>query len=149
MAATDGGSFVSGLRSQGIKADRIALDERSTDREISEAIAKVKAADVVIAGLFARVRSGAKNSIGLPVAGEKVLRETFRLNKPTIGISFGNPYFLRDLPELKSYIAAYGDMPSLQRATANALTGKQDFYGKLPITIGNYPRGTGLQIAKP
>ncbi|MGI8470122.1 MAG: glycoside hydrolase family 3 protein [Pyrinomonadaceae bacterium] len=141
-----GNSFIGTLRSQGIKAEKIALDERSTDREISDAMAKVKAADVVIAGLFARVRTGAKNSIGLPTAGEKVLRETFRLNKPTIGISFGNPYFLRDLPELQTYIVAYGDMPSLQRAAANALTGKQEFYGKLPITIGNYPRGTGLKL---
>lgn len=143
-----GNSFVGTLRAQGIKAERIVLAERSTDKEISEAMEKVRKSDVVIAGLFARVRSGAKNSIGLPDAGEKVLRETFRLNKPAIGISFGNPYFLRDLPELKTYVVAYGDMQSLQRATANALTGKQPFYGKLPITIGNYPRGTGLTLAK-
>ncbi|MGI8554878.1 MAG: glycoside hydrolase family 3 N-terminal domain-containing protein [Pyrinomonadaceae bacterium] len=142
-----GNSFVGELRSQGIKAERIVLDERSTEKEISDATAKIKNSDIVIAGLFARVRSGAKNSIGLPTASEKVLRETFRLNKPAIGISFGNPYFLRDLPELETYIVTYGDMPSLQQATADAVTGKQNFYGKLPITIGNYLRGTGLQIA--
>ena len=141
-----GNSFVGSLRAQGIKAERIVLEERSTEKEISDAIAKVESSDIVIAGLFARVRTGAKNSIGLPAAGEQVLRATFRLNKPLIGVSFGNPYFLRDIPELETYIVAFGDMPSLQRATADALTGKQVFYGKLPITIGNYGRGTGLQI---
>jgi hypothetical protein len=36
-------------------------------------------------------------------------------------------------------------MSSLQKATANALTGKTLFKGKLPITVGDYARGTGLQ----
>jgi hypothetical protein len=38
-------------------------------------------------------------------------------------------------------------MPSLQRATARALTGEIDFKGKLPISLGeNLPRATGMQI---
>jgi hypothetical protein len=39
-------------------------------------------------------------------------------------------------------------MTALQRAAGNALTGKNNFKGKLPITIGNFPRGTGLSPAK-
>lgn len=142
-----GSSFVGTLRAAGIKAERIVLEERSSPKDVEEALKKVAGADVVIAGLFARVRSGAKNSIGLPEAGEKVLREAFALKKPTVGVSFGNPYFLRDIPEFKTYITAYGDMTSLQRATANAIVGKQDFLGKLPITIGQYKIGTGLKLS--
>jgi hypothetical protein len=37
-------------------------------------------------------------------------------------------------------------MPSLQRATANGIMGTDNFVGKLPITIGEYPRGTGLSV---
>lgn len=122
------------------------MDEFSTEKEISEAIEKVQKSDLVIAGLFARVRSGAKNSIGIPAAGEKVLRSAFSAQKQTIGVSFGNPYFLRDIPEFGTYIAAYGDMNSLQRATANTISGKQEFLGKLPISIGSYKYGTGLRI---
>lgn len=141
-----GNTFVWTLRANGIKTERIALDERSTEKEIAEAIEKVKNSDLVVTGLFARVRSGAANSIGIPEAGEKVLKSAFANNKPTIGVSFGNPYFLRDIPQFQAYIAAYGDMSSLQRATANALIGKQDFVGKLPITIGDYKYGTGLSL---
>lgn len=139
-----GQTFVGTLRANGIKAERIVLDEFSTEKEIGDAIEKVQKSDLVIAGLFARIRSGAKNSIGIPRAGEKVLRSAFGAKKQTIGISFGNPYFLRDIPEFGTYIASWGDMTSLQRATANAVAGKQDFVGKLPITIGNYKYGTGL-----
>ncbi len=141
-----GSSFVGTLRANGIKAERIALDSRSTEKEIADAVLKVKKADVVVTGLFARVRSGAANSIGIPSAGETVLKAAFADNKPTIGVSFGNPYFLRDIPQFNAYIASFGDMTSLQRATANALIGKQDFVGKLPITIGDYKYGTGLSL---
>lgn len=141
-----GNTLVSVLRAGGVKVERIAIDERSTPQEIENAINKSKAAEVVIAGLYGRVRSGAKNSIGLPEAGEKVLREVLNSEKPVINIAFGNPYLLLGFPEMKTYIVAYGDMTSLQRASAEAITGKIEFKGKLPITIGAFQRGTGLQL---
>ncbi|HRH45137.1 MAG TPA: glycoside hydrolase family 3 C-terminal domain-containing protein [Pyrinomonadaceae bacterium] len=141
-----GNTLTNSLRSLGLTPERIVFDDRSTAEEATAAIAKIKKADAVIIGLFARVRSGAKNSIGLPEKGVTVLQEALKSDKPVVSIAFGNPYFLRNLPEMKTYIAAYGDMPSLQRAAANALMGNSDFYGKLPITVGDYPRGTGLSL---
>jgi len=47
---------------------------------------------------------------------------------------------------LRTYIVAYGDMPSLQQAVARALLGEIDIAGRLPISLpGLYPRGTGIQ----
>jgi beta-N-acetylhexosaminidase len=106
-------------------------------------------ADVVIVGLYGRVRSGAKNSVGIPENGAAILREALAANKTVIGISFGNPYILSSFPEMKTYLVAYGDMPSLQRASARALLGMQDVNGKLPISLpGLHPRGTGIQTSK-
>ncbi len=136
------------LRQNGIKFEFAAFDERSTEAEQNRAFERAKNADVVVAGLFGRVRSGAKNSGGLPASGVNVLQKLLAAEKPLIGLSFGNPYLLRDFPTMKTYVVAYGDMPSLQKATANAITGNQEFYGKLPITIGDYPRGTGLNLKK-
>ena len=66
---------------------------------------------------------------------------------PVVGISFGNPYLLQSFQGLQTYVVAYGDMPSLQRAAARALAGRSDFTGRLPITLpGLYPRGTGIQL---
>ena len=89
------------------------------------------------------MRTGAKNSVGIPEAGARVLRELLAGDKKIINVSFGNPYLLNNFPEMKTYIVAYGDMSSLQRATARALVGEIDFKGKLPITIGDYKAGTG------
>jgi beta-N-acetylhexosaminidase len=141
-----GNTFTQALRSAGLQTERIVIDERSTPKEISEAIEKAKTSEIVIAGLFGRVRSGAKNSVGLPDAGAQVLREVLQIKPDTIGVSFGNPYLLKSFPEMKTYVVAYGDMTSLQRAAARALSGEIDFMGKLPISIGeNFPRGTGIR----
>ncbi len=144
-----GNTFTQALRASGMQTERIVIDERSTPKEVSEAIEKAKSSEIVIAGLFGRVRSGAKNSVGLPDTGARVLREVLQSKPETINVSFGNPYLLKNFPEMKTYIVAYGDMTSLQRSAARALSGEIDFLGKLPISIGeNYPRGTGLNLKK-
>ena len=143
-----GKTFANHLKANGVKAHRIALDERSTEKEIASAIKKAGEVEIVIAGLFGRVRSGAKNSIGIPKSGETALRQILKSDVKTVSIAFGNPYLILGFPKMKNYIVSYGDMLSLQKATADALLNKSDFYGKLPITIGKYPVGTGLNIRK-
>ena len=129
-------TFQRTLRQSGIKFESVILDERSTTEEINAARKKTREADVILAALIGRVRSGAKNSAGLPEAGAKFLSEILRDDKKVISLSFGNPYLLNNFPEMKTYIVAYGDMASLQRATARALVGEIPFKGKLPITLG-------------
>ncbi|CAN5566108.1 hypothetical protein BH20ACI4_BH20ACI4_18140 [soil metagenome] len=143
-----GNTLTRTLVRNGLQVERIAIDERSTDKEIENALKKASESDVVVAGLFGRVRSGAKNSVGLPEAGEKVLKEILKNNTPVVSIAFGNPYLLRGFPSIKTYIVAYGDMSSLQSAAADAISGKIEFKGKLPITVGDYLRGTGLSLIK-
>jgi hypothetical protein len=79
---------------------------RTLDRRRYERGAKKSGeADVVLAGLFGRVRSGAKNSVGIPEAGAKVLRELLQSGKHVVNISFGNPYLLNNFPEMKTYVS--------------------------------------------
>ena len=100
-------------------------------------------------GLYGRVRTGAKNSVGLPPVGVDLVREALAANKKVIGISFGNPYVLTAFPNMNTYLVAYGDVPSLQRAAGRSVLGLQDITGKLPITLpGLHPLGTGIQIRK-
>ncbi|MCW5958559.1 MAG: glycoside hydrolase family 3 C-terminal domain-containing protein [Pyrinomonadaceae bacterium] len=144
-----GNAFASRLRRNGVEVERVAIDARANEKEVADALKKIGSADLIIAGLFGRVRSGAKNSVGLPESGEEVLRAALRSDARVISAAFGNPYLLLGFPEMKNYIVSYGDMNSLQRATADALTGRIEFSGRLPITIGNFPRGTGLKLGLP
>ncbi|MEP6900370.1 MAG: glycoside hydrolase family 3 N-terminal domain-containing protein [Actinomycetota bacterium] len=136
------------LRENGIKFGTVVLQDNSSPDQISKAREAASKADVVIAALFGRVRSGAKNSVGLPDAGVDILRELLAKNKKVVGVSFGNPYILGSFPDLKTYVVAYGDMTTLQRASARAIFGMLDITGKLPISLpGLYPRGTGIQMS--
>ena len=149
----DGGNVMNplagALRSNGLKFTQAYLQENSLQAQIDAAKKAIDEADTVVVGLYGRVRSGAKNSVGIPENGAAILREALASNKKVIGISFGNPYILSSFPEMKTYLVAFGDMPSLQRASARALLGMQGITGKLPITLpGLHPRGTGIQLAK-
>lgn len=142
-------SLGNGLRAGGLRFNQSYLQENSTVEQALLARQSVMSADTVIVGLFGRVRSGAKNSVGIPENGAAILRDALAAGKKVIGISFGNPYILMGFPEMKTYIVAYGDMPSLQRAAARSILGTQDITGRLPISLpGLHPRGTGIQLSK-
>jgi beta-glucosidase-like glycosyl hydrolase len=137
------------LRANGVKFEAALIQENTPAEQIAKARTMVENADIVIAGLYGRVRSGAKNSVGLPDAGADILRDLIAQDKKVIGLSFGNPYILTAFPQMKTYLVSYGDMPALQRATVRGMLGLQDITGRLPISLpGLYPRGTGIQLVK-
>jgi beta-N-acetylhexosaminidase len=140
--------FVAKLARSGIKVVTIVLDDRSSEAEVNKALGLAGQADLVIASLYGRVRTGQARSVALPEPGAKTLETLIDRQTPLIGISFGNPYLLSSFPKLQTYLVAYGDMPSLQEAAAQALLGQSDITGHLPISLpGLYPRGTGIQLA--
>src|SRR6266542_1182531 len=142
-------AFVETIASSGHKIETTVLDDRSSDAEVQKALEAANRADVVIASLYGRVRTGQARSVGLPDPGTKALSALITSRVPVVGISFGNPYLLQSFPELRTYVVAYGDMPSLQQAAARALLGQIDVTCKLPISVpGLYPRGTGIQLKR-
>jgi beta-N-acetylhexosaminidase len=141
--------FVSRVNRAGVKVETVVLDERSTEQEVQKAVERAKSADLVIASLYGRVRSGQASSVGVPQSGARALSALIEAKAPIVGISFGNPYLLQSFPGLHTYVVAYGDMPALQQAVARALLGEIDVVGRLPISLpGLYPRGTGILITK-
>jgi beta-N-acetylhexosaminidase len=139
--------FVSALVRSGRKVVTIVLDDRSSEAEVKKALDLAGQANLVIASLYGRVRSGQARSVALPQPGASALETLIDRKTPLIGISFGNPYLLGSFPGLQTYIVAYGDMQSLQEAAAEALLGQGDITGRLPISLpGLYQRGTGIQL---
>lgn len=144
---TNTGPFAGALARAGYKVETVVLDDRSSEAEVQKALERARGANVVIASLYGRVRTGNTNSIGLPEPGVRALNAILSAKTPVVGISFGNPYLLQSFPSLSTYLIAYGDMPALQQAAARAILGAIDTSGKLPISLpGLYPRGTGIQL---
>jgi beta-N-acetylhexosaminidase len=137
------------LKQNGLKFNTAYLQENSMPPAIEAAKKAIDDADVLVVGMYGRVRSGAKNSVGLPDVGIALVRDALASGKKVVGISFGNPYVLSTFPNMNTYMVAYGDVPSLQRAAARSVLGLQDITGKLPITLpGLHPRGTGIQMKR-
>jgi beta-N-acetylhexosaminidase len=139
--------FASTLARSGRRVITIVLDDRSSEADVQKALSLAPKADLVIASLYGRVRTGQARSVALPEPGNRALTALIDRRTPMIAISFGNPYLLSSFPKLQTYLVAYGDMPSLQVAAARALLGLSDISGRLPISLpGLYPRGTGIQL---
>ncbi|HYY42584.1 MAG TPA: hypothetical protein VE775_07600, partial [Pyrinomonadaceae bacterium] len=142
-----GQTFVAALAHAGRRVETVVLDERSSEAEVKRALAGAEGADLVIVSMYGRVRTGQSNSGALPAPGGRALEKLMERKAPLVGISFGNPYLLMNFPDLKTYLIAYGDMPSLQRAAARAVLGEIDVTGRLPISLPQlYARGTGIQL---
>jgi beta-N-acetylhexosaminidase len=138
--------FSGAMTRAGRKMDTIVLDDRSSEAEVNKVLDLASRANLVIASMYGRVRSGQARSVGLPQPGARTLEKLIERKTPIIGISFGNPYVLLSFPKLQTYVVAYGDMPSLQEAAERAVLGQGDISGRLPISLpGLYPRGTGIQ----
>jgi beta-glucosidase-like glycosyl hydrolase len=121
--------------------ERVALTTISIDsRTRADELPPIDA-DIVIVAFAVRARSGA-GSLAVPQAA-KALVESLDPKK-TIGIAFGTPYLLREVPRIGTYLCAWGPQPVLQTAAAQAIFGEAPITGKLPVTIpGLYARGHG------
>ena len=118
----------------------------SSVRSSTEALRSLRSdtTDVVVIGLAIRARSGA-GQIVVPDAARQAIDQLAMMPVRKIGISFGTPYLLREVPSLPTYICAYGPQPVLQAAVNRALFGETKFTGKLPVSIpGSYQRGFGI-----
>ncbi|MCC6927647.1 MAG: hypothetical protein IT359_01540 [Gemmatimonadaceae bacterium] len=61
-------------------------------------------------------------------------------------VAFGNPYLLRQVPAVGSYLVTYGVGDGLERAAAEALTGRIRITGTTPVSLpGYFARGDGLR----
>lgn len=109
------------------------LDSRSTSEDAQRVANAARDADVVLLALAIRTRSGAGH-LALPEAA-RIALSMLPPDLPVVGVSFGSPYVLSDLPSLQTYVCAYGTQPLLQTAAARALFGETPFEGRLPVTI--------------
>lgn len=105
----------------------------------STVLTEIMQADAVIVGVF-------NNSIETRTA----LKTIAASNTSVIGVFFMNPYRVskfKDLKLLSSVILAYDDIPQLRISAAEAIFGKIDIVGKLPINLPGVGKiGDGITI---
>jgi beta-N-acetylhexosaminidase len=130
-----------------INVQHVGLKHDAKPPQISEAFAKIKSADVVILQIN-KTKLKAENNFGIGNQTLKLIDSISKL-KPTVLVLFTNPYLLNKIESLsnfKSVIMAYEYLPSLLKASANAIIGIGKVNGKLPVSTNLFNYNSGIDL---
>ena len=131
--------FMDQLKAQGFEVDTFDYSVHFPDpnETMQSFIDKYDAAIYVLSEGTSSNQTTVRLSWNLPLANDA---PWFVNDLPTIAISFANPYHLRDIPEIGTYINAYTTNDFNVEAVIEKLMGKSEFTGKNPVdtTCGYY-----------
>jgi beta-N-acetylhexosaminidase len=116
------------LRSEFISTNDPAPDYARLERAADSA-------DITIVGVYAAQTIDAAASTKTSQTFASFLQHLTTSGKRPIVVSFSDPYLLRQIPWVPSYVVAWGGFPPSQLAAARALLGRNSISGKLPIPI--------------
>ena len=121
------------------------LDKRSSQQEKNRILSDARKADLIIIGSFIFLRS--QQTIQLDKEHEALLKQIQNMRQPTVLVSFGNPYVLKDLSKSSVHVLSWSANNLQVKNTVPALFGAADVKGKLPINIpGLYDFGAGIEM---
>lgn len=120
------------------------IDRKSTGRDYSRALRIARSSDIILLPVFMRLRS--ENDSLMLKYHEKFIKQLLKNRKPVIIISLDDPYLLSVLPSARVYLCSYGSAGVSQKAAFDALTGKINITGKLPISIPNTDFNLGFGL---
>ncbi|MCK5651894.1 MAG: glycoside hydrolase family 3 C-terminal domain-containing protein [Gemmatimonadetes bacterium] len=118
-----------------------------TDPEVYEALlARARRSNLVVVSLHVTTVSYS-GSVAVPEEVTDFIKELAQAGVPHVVISFGNPYLIRDFPDVQAYLLAWSGAAVSQRAAARALFGELEIQGRLPIRIPpDYRVGDGIHF---
>jgi len=131
------GSFLPELRrglggSARVRSEYVNPDDPGAN--FSRLLAAADSSDLVLlCSYLAPSYSAASASAGAGVI--EFMRSISRRAPRVVLMNFGNPYLLQQVPNVSTYLLAWGGFPISQRAAAQALLGVNPITGRLPISI--------------
>ena len=115
---------------------------------IENLINKVSNSDVIVISNLVRIRMDKGISTIDKTHLEFIQKLNQKSNCPIIAIGFGSPY-LNSYDYIDAYLITYGYGNISVKAAANALFGREDIVGTLPVDLNEkYFRGTGIKRTK-
>ncbi len=109
----------------------------AVDRAIGEA------ETVVVTAFVRRVEGEGRAAVPPQVAA---WIDGLAARRKVILVAFGNPYLIRQMPNVGSYMVTYGVTDDLERAAARALGGAAPISGAVPVTLpGFFRAGDGIR----
>jgi beta-N-acetylhexosaminidase len=115
-----------------------------SDKDIEDALEIAKQSDIVVIGAYIRIVL-ASGTVELPQNLMELINKIRVTNPNIVLVSFGNPYIIKSLPGISTYVCCYDNAQAMQETASEALFGKVKFKGILPVTISKeFPYGAGI-----
>jgi beta-N-acetylhexosaminidase len=127
-------------------AQTIILSTTMKPDEIERAFTAAQKADIVVFGIFTRVRPYAEEAIAVPKPYRELIERTAAAGRSIALLNFGNPYVMADLPKPALSLCTFSDATDSITAAVEVLFGELKPQGQLPVRVSaRYPFGHGLK----
>jgi len=116
-------------------------------QQLDDAATRLTGCDNYVVAAFTSV-GAYRGTVGM-LGGElpHALDGLIATGKPVALIALGNPYVLRNFPNVSAYLATYSNVPPSEVAAVHAIFGEINIRGHLPVTIpGQAKYGDGIQL---
>tara|TARA_Y100000996_G_scaffold7652_1_gene6490 strand:+ start:8958 stop:11783 length:2826 start_codon:yes stop_codon:yes gene_type:complete len=142
-------SYSSNISKTHGNVEEIIINDKLSRLAIKDIMQKIKSSnsDMIIISMLIRIKMD-KGISTIDETHSQLIKKIKKLNIPILGVSFGSPY-LSDYEILDSYLCTYGYGSVSLNAASDAIFGRIDINGKLPITLNQkYKSGHGISINK-
>ncbi|PWT99855.1 MAG: glycoside hydrolase family 3 [Terriglobia bacterium] len=126
----EGQVFTDEIRKRLPKAAVATLDPGMTRAAMDDAVRRLSGCGSYVVAAFSSV-AAYRGTIGL--SGD--LAQLVQSLKPVVLIALGNPYLLRNFPDVGAYMATFSTAPTSELAAVRALFGEIAIGGRLPVSI--------------
>lgn len=143
-SSTEGDAFATALHARAPQAEVVRAASSMSESEMETLLARGSSARRFVIAAFASV-APSRGTAALSGFLPKLVEELIATKKPVAFIAMGNPYLLRNFPDVAAYLATYSTVPPSEIAAAKALFGDILINGKLPVSIPGFASaGNGI-----
>lgn len=136
-SSVEGTAFSDAVRHRMPQARFVQANSAMSESEIDAALGRGAGAAKYVIAAYASV---AANRGTAALGGElpRLIENLIATKKPVVLLALGNPYLLRNFPDVAAYVAMYSTVPPSEIAVAKALFGEIPIGGKLPVSIPGF-----------
>ena len=108
-----------------------------------EAFQRSRQANLVV------IQAHIPGGVSAPAELSRLVSRLREAGVPHLVVSFGNPYLVREFPDVQGYVIAWGSQDVSQRAAARAILGDIPVTGRTPTAIPpSYRIGDGIRLER-
>jgi beta-N-acetylhexosaminidase len=149
--SSEGQIFTQELRKRAPRAPLVTLDPGMPWEQVDDLLGTLAGCPDYAVAAFASVNAY-RGTVGLAGELPHALETISAAGKPVALVALGNPYLLRNFPDVAAYLATFSTVPPSETAAVKALWGEINISGHLPVTIPGqaaYGEGIPLQATRP